>query len=71
MNYSWILYSIIALIASTLHMTYFKYLTKINFPHDLCIAIIFILTELICFFYLLFNLTRFGSLLIIFSKSSI
>ena len=40
MNYTWILYSILALVTSTIPMIIYNYLNKIKFPEDLCISII-------------------------------
>ena len=58
MNYTWILYSILALIASSLHVINYKNLTTINFPLDLCVAVNIVLAGFIAFLYVLINLHR-------------
>lgn len=58
MNYTWILYSILALIASSFHTTNYKYLTAINLPLDLCTAVNIALAGFIAFLYIIFNLDR-------------
>lgn len=58
MTYLWLIFSILALIASSLHMIFYKFLSKSNIPNDICISLVFILSGILSFIYLFFNRNR-------------
>ena len=58
MTYLWLIFSIFALIVSSLHMIFYKLLTKSNIPNDICISLVFIISGILSLIYLFFNRDR-------------